>query len=103
MFCFVRNGSGHTQTGECNTVMHVFQLLGPVSMHIPHFRQESNNLVVDASTVFLSIFLKTCFITWVISYPEDRSIILYRITGCRISEYDPDIAESSVCTLSEQV
>jgi hypothetical protein len=63
-------------------------------MHIPLFRQESNNIVVDTSKVFLSIFLKTCSITWVISYPEDSSIILYRITRCRVPEYHPDFAES---------
>lgn len=72
-------------------------------MQIPLFRQESNNIAVDNSTVFLSIFLTKFSITWVISYTEGRSNILYRITRCHIPEYNLEITESSVCTLSEQV
>ena len=60
------------------------------------YRQESKNIAVVTCTVFLSLFLTTFSITWLISYPEDRSNILYRIARCHISEHNLEVTESSV-------
>jgi hypothetical protein len=67
-------------------------------MQIPLFRQESYNIAVDTSAVFLSEFLTTFPITWVILTLK-RGVIYCT----ELHDATSKITESSVCSLLEQV